>query len=251
MLPWRLNRTKGCWVLAAVLFDLDGTLLDIDLDSFLTSYFRMLGPTIASIPGSTGTPAESLAAVVAGTEAMAESHPGRTNQEVFNETFTAMTGLDLSGADATRIIDDFYGSVFPGLRSTEAPALGAHTAVATAERLGVRLALATNPIFPRAAIAERARWAELDLGRFDLVTSYESMEACKPLANYYRQIAAELGVSPTHCLMVGDDPVLDLAAADVGMRTFFVGSASPVVADWIGTLEDLADLLPRLVRDGD
>ncbi len=32
-----------------------------------------------------------------------------------------------------------------------------------------------------------------------------------------------LGVAPATCLMVGDDRALDMPAADLGMRTFYVG----------------------------
>ena len=49
--------------------------------------------------------------------------------------------------------------------------------------------------------------------------------------------------------MVGDDRSLDMPAADLGMRTFYVGRSKGVPADWSGTLEDLADLLPRLAEE--
>jgi FMN phosphatase YigB (HAD superfamily) len=45
--------------------------------------------------------------------------------------------------------------------------------------------------------------------------------------------------------MVGDDPVLDMSAADVGMKTFYVGDGDGVRADYRGTLSELADLVRR------
>jgi hypothetical protein len=45
--------------------------------------------------------------------------------------------------------------------------------------------------------------------------------------------------------MVGDDIALDLPASDVGMRTFLKGDARSS-ADYRGTLDDLAALLPLL-----
>jgi HAD superfamily hydrolase (TIGR01549 family) len=119
--------------------------------------------------------------------------------------------------------------------------------VVAARNLGLRVAVATNPIFPRIAVDHRIAWAGLDGIDFDLVTTYEHMRACKPQADYFVQVADELDVDPAECLMVGDDPRLDMPAADVGMRTFYVGSGNRVAADYRGTLTDLAALLPRLV----
>ena len=58
-----------------------------------------------------------------------------------------------------------------------------------------------------------------------------------------------LGVTPVSCVMVGDDRSLDMPAADLGMRTFYVGGDLGVPSDWSGTLDGFADLLPRLVED--
>lgn len=235
-------------MISAVLFDLDGTLLDIDIEPFLRDYFGLLGPVIAELLGNPEAVNDALGAVIAGTEAMAEPHPGRTNKSVFDERFCALTGLDLSRDPAARAVSDFYDDVFPTLKGTHGPREGASAALRKARELGLPVALATNPIFPLSAIAERARWAGFELDEFDFVTSYETMEACKPSPGYFRRVADELGVSPADCVMVGDDPVLDLAAADIGMRTFFVGPHDPVISDWRGGLADLVGLLPRIVQ---
>jgi len=49
--------------------------------------------------------------------------------------------------------------------------------------------------------------------------------------------------------MVGDDRSLDMAAADVGMRTYYVGPDERAHADWRGGLVEFAALLPRLTQD--
>lgn len=231
-------------VIKAILFDLDGTLLDIDLEGFLRAYFGLLGPAIERFSGLAAP--DAIAAVMSGTEAMCGSHPGVSNREVFNTAFHRASGVDLTEETAVEALATFYEEEFPALRAQHGPRAGSVDATSAATDAGVSVAIATNPIFPLEAVIERMRWAGLEAERFDLITSYETSEACKPLPLYYRRIASSLGVEPAECLMVGDDPVLDLAAADVGMRTFYVGSGSPPTADWSGNLTDLAGLISRI-----
>jgi FMN phosphatase YigB (HAD superfamily) len=229
----------------AILFDLDGTLLDIDIDSFLRTYFGALGASTQDrYPG-----VDVLGAILASTALMQSSHQQMTNREAFNADFLDRTGIDLDASEHSRVFEDFYRQVFPTLGKDFGPAKGARRAVTTALELGLRVVVATQPIFPRAAIEHRLAWAGLtDLGLRDL-TTYECMHSCKPQPEYFREAAAMAGHSPSDCLMVGDDRTLDMPAADTGMRTFYVGGGSAASADWSGDLDDLADLLPRLVAD--
>jgi len=232
-------------MLRAVLFDLDGTLLDIDLDRFLRSYFDALGPYVADVTGLDARTA--LGAVMSGTDAMFTEHLGATNREVFNDRFRELTGADLAAPRAVELLDRFYSETFPTLQHDHGPRSGGAGAVTAARQRGMKTALATNPIFPMAAIRERMRWAELNESCFDYVTSYEAMEACKPRPAYFAQTAAAIGVAPDECLMVGDDPKLDLAATNVGMQTFYVGIDAPgLEGQRRGSLADLTELLLSL-----
>jgi FMN phosphatase YigB (HAD superfamily) len=231
-------------VIRGVLFDLDGTLLDLDLDVFLRRYFAALGTVAAAhFPE-----ADVLPSILAATGAMQDPHPGLTNREVFFADFAGRTGIDLEGDWG--VFEDFYRDVFPALGDGYGPAEGALAAVEAARAFGLRMAIATQPIFPRAAIEHRLAWAGLSHADFDAVTTYEVMTACKPLGEYFRQTAAMIGCEPEECLMVGDDRSLDMPAADVGMRTFYVGSSPGTHADFGGTLGDLPDLFARLTGGG-
>lgn len=242
-MPHSLTRLEGGCV-RAVLFDLDGTLLDIDIEAFLRVYFGALGPVLSDITGLTVQ--GSIDAVIVATRAMAHPHPGRTNREAFDACFCEATGVDLR--NSVDLIRDFYRDVFPGLGSGLVAMPGARRAVDTAHEAGLLVAVATNPIFPAAAISERIRWAGLGDVSFELVTTYENMHACKPDAAYFKEAAAMLGVEPSACLMVGDDVSLDMGAASVGMTTFFVGAGRNHGADYSGDLTDLAELIPRLAE---
>ena len=199
-------------VIQAVLFDLDGTLLDIDLGRFLREYFTALGPVVAEVLGLED-PQDGLKVVLAGTDAMSLPHPGRTNREAFNARFHELTQTDLNLEEYALPFERFYRDVFPGLRRDFGPMRGARGALQSCHELGHRVAIATNPIFPRSAIDERMRWAGISDVEVHVITSYEEMHATKPDASYFAETAAMLGVEPGDCLMVGDDRSLDMPAA--------------------------------------
>ncbi|MCK8113995.1 HAD family hydrolase [Anaerosoma tenue] len=229
----------------AVLFDLDGTLLDLDLDAFLRRYFVALEDAARPIFASDGERSVFMESLTHSVRAMMDPHPGRTNRDVF---FAHM--LERSGVDMELhwpVFESFYAEVFPTLVGAACPAKGARRAVSTAIDLGLRVAIATNPIFPRVAIDHRLRWAGVHDLPVQVVTTYEQMLACKPLAEYYRQTCEMLETDPRDCMMVGDDRALDMPASDIGMQTFYVGPHKGVPADFTGDLDDLADLLPRLL----
>lgn len=226
-------------MLQAVLFDLDGTLLDIDLPRFLRVYFGALGPVLAEMTGLSSE--QAIAALMDATRSMMTPHPDRTNRQAFDERFQELTGADLAIDRGS--IADFYGRVFPSLGDGIGPMPGAREAVDAALEADLRVAVATNPIFPAQAVRERLRWAGLADVPFDLVTTYEHMHACKPEPEYFLEVAGLLEVAPEDCLMVGDDPALDLAAADVGMTTYFTGAPIDERADHTGDLLRLRSLL--------
>lgn len=233
-------------MLTGVLFDLDGTLLDIELDPFLHDYLRALGPYVAQVLDNGIDGDEAASAVMVGTSAMSRPHPGRTNRQVFNEEFERVTGADLSRPVFMQALERFYDDVFPALGGELRGFDGAVLAVQTALDLGLKVAIATNPIFPLSAVKTRMRWAGIDGLAVHEITSYETMEATKPHPAYYFQTAARLGVSPHECLMVGDDRILDMSAADTGMRTYYVGARPFSACDWSGSLTELPALLKRL-----
>ena len=92
----------------------------------------------------------------------------------------------------------------------------------TVKACSLRTALATNPIFPRAATERRIAWAGLDTSDFELVTTYENSRFCKPNPDYYRDVMQALGVCPEECLMVGNDVAEDMVVKTLGCRVFLL-----------------------------
>ena len=229
-------------IIRGVLFDLDGTLLDINIDEFLERYFAALIRYMAQEVAPGVELALLRQSLHEATRAMLAPHEG-TNREAFNRRMLQVSGIDLDLPDAAQRVHEFYVDIFPSLREGAGPNAGSSQAVSAVLEAGLPVAVATHPLFPAAAIEERLRWAGLEPSHFDAITTYEVMEAAKPAGRYFIQTAQLIGLAPHECIMVGDDAELDLPARHVGMRTFHVADTPGSGADHHGTLRDFVSLL--------
>ena len=205
-------------MIRAVLFDLDGTLLGNDMERFMPAYFDRLQAFIAPL-----YPPERFldALLVAMREAIRRPDPRRTVWERFVEAFERETKqpMDFWMPLFTR----FYAEVFPSLRALTECRAEARLLVERARARGLRIAVATNPVFPEVAIRQRIEWAGLGDVPFDWITTMENMRFTKPWPEYYLEVAERLQVPPEACGMIGNDWKQDIEPAEqVGMRTFWV-----------------------------
>lgn len=229
-----------------LLFDLDGTLLEVDMDEFLPAYLKALAPRAARAMD----PRRFASDLMAATEVMVRNEdPSRTNEEVFISDFFPRTGLD--PAEWMPIFDDFYRTDFQALRSLTAPRPSARPLLERALEKGYEVVVATNPVFPRVAIESRLAWGNLAGLPFRLITSFEVMHFSKPNPRYFAEILELVGRRPEECVMVGNDAAEDMAACRTGMKTFLttegrVGQPSPACPPtWEGTLDDVLDRVER------
>ncbi len=200
----------------AVLFDLDGTLLPLDQDEFIKTYFGLLAQAMAPhMP-----PERLMPAMTAGVGAMLKNDGTITNEAVFWRTFTAVYGEDV--ADKLPLFEAFYRDEFHVAKAVCGCNPKAAETVRRIKAAGFTVALATSPVFPMVATEARIGWAGLTTEDFALVTSYENSHFCKPAVGYYREVASSLGVLPEECLMVGNDMVDDIEAEKSGMKVFLL-----------------------------
>lgn len=205
-------------MLKAVLFDLDGTLLPMDQGVFAKTYFLKLMEYTCPLGYQ---PDEFMKGMKAGIGAMVGNDGSRTNYEAFWDAFSAVCGDRIRGDQAH--IDGFYVEAFDQIRAVCGfDPLAAETVRGLKDQ-GVRVILATNPIFPAVATQKRIRWAGLEPEDFELYTTYDNMSLCKPNPAYYREILARQGLSADECLMVGNDVAEDMIpAASLGMKVFLM-----------------------------
>jgi FMN phosphatase YigB (HAD superfamily) len=237
-------------MLEAILFDLDDTLLGNDTETFLPGYFDSL----SRYAGEVMDRKQFLRELLLGTRAMIESEePGFTNREVFWTTFCGRTGLEQ--AELEPHFQRFYRQEFGKLRSLTHALPEAAALVRTCFDLGLRVVVATNPLFPLDAIEQRLAWAGLPVAdnAFALVTAYENMHSAKPNPAYYQEILALIGCrQPEQALMVGNEWNNDIApAAAAGLLTYWVcqeGAEPPDPALPLTASGNLATLHRRLAE---
>lgn len=229
----------------AVLFDLDGTLLPMDMQVFTKAYFKELYISLAKY----GVSAERLIeALWAGTAEMVKNDGSCSNEKRFWDKFLPMTGI--VSETISEETNYFYSHEFNKARVVTAPNPLAVEAVAAARRGGRKVILATNPLFPYPAQLSRISWIGLCEDDFELITSYESDSYCKPNPKYYLEICKRIGVEPEDCLMIGNDVKEDmLAAAEVGIDGFLVTDCMiPADKPWNGPRGSFSEMLEMLKK---
>ncbi|MDO5399336.1 MAG: HAD family hydrolase [bacterium] len=204
-------------MITTVLFDLDGTLLPMDQDEFAGAYFKELIKKVAPLGYD---PKKLVGDIWAGTAAMVMNDGSCTNEEAFWKKFVSIYGEKC--LKDRPIFDEYYRNEFNNVQSSCGFNAKAAEAVRHIKESGYRAALATNPIFPGDATRNRIKWAGLNPEDFELYTTYENMNYCKPNPKYYLDVTEKLNVKPEECLMVGNDVTEDMVAATLGMKVFLL-----------------------------
>lgn len=201
----------------AVWFDLDGTLLPMEQEAFVKRYFGALAQKLAPYGYE---PKALIDAIWTGTEAMVKNDGTCPNETRFWETFAAIFGERVYGD--MPVFEEFYEKEFDVARSACGYNEKAAETIRVAKKLGLRTALATNPLFPAVATRKRIAWAGLNEADFEVVTTYENSRYCKPSPAYYRELLDTLGLSPEEVLMVGNDVGEDMVAKSLGIKVFLL-----------------------------
>lgn len=213
----------------AICFDLDGTLLPMDIDVFMNEYFQR----IAKFAGERGLDAELfMKALKSGTKAMVMNESDEVEKDVFWSEFARVYDEDhLAGAqmtldDVKDIADDFYKDDFRNIGDGFEPNPLVAKTVDLLIKKGYPLVLTTMPMFPLAAVCHRLDWAGVDPASFQRITTYENSKSVKPRQTYYAENLAAMGLHGDEVLMVGNNTIEDLAFMDLGADAY-------LVTDWL------------------
>ena len=151
-------------------FDLDGTLLPMDQDQFVHSYFSRLAKKMAGKID----PKQLVETIWKGTAAMVGNDGRSTNEQVFWQIFDVLTGLHHETLEEEFL--DYYRNEFNEAIEACAPTPLANQIVNRMKEKGYTLVLAEiNPTFLRIGHGKtgiRWEWTP-DLNDFDWITTFE------------------------------------------------------------------------------
>lgn len=225
-----------------LLLDLDDTLIDTNLDTFVPAYFQALGEHL-----STRVPSDLMFhALVRGMSVMNESEdPTQTLEQIFDSSFYETLGMQKEELKDT--LDDFYDHIFPTLEVHTQKRVETASFIEWALMRGFRVAIATDPFFPRKATYHRIRWAGIDPDRVELISTFEHFHFSKTHPAYYAEVLGRLGWPEGPILMVGNDVTRDLEPAHrLGLATYWIDGDSTSSPGFEAGRGKLSELRPWL-----
>ena len=203
-----------------LLFDLDDTLLDNPIETFLPEYTRGLADRLQS----SIDPRVMVPQLMAATKAMVQNlQPGLSLNEVFDEAF--YPALQIQRQAVQPDLDKFYAEDFPALQRLTRRFPEAIQSVDDALQRGYRVAVATNPLFPKTAVLQRLVWAGLPADEYpwQSIPCFEDFHFAKPHAEFFAELLGQIGWPDGPVIVVGNDFENDIRPAQqLGLASFWV-----------------------------
>lgn len=203
-------------MLNTILFDLDGTVLPMDLDRFVKSYFGGLALHLKELI----EPAKLTKIMMECTNLMITNTEAISNQDVFMERFEQLVDADRDLFLSK--FTEYYDTTFQDVKKTTWQNNDIIESVKILKEKGYTVALATNPLFPMKANHHRIKWAGLLPSDFSYISSYENNNYCKPNVQYYEEVLSKIGKTPKECMMIGNDMFEDTIASKIGIQTYII-----------------------------
>ena len=245
-------------MIKAVLLDLDNTLLQNPDRRFATALLPALEAHFQRRGGRGG----AAAAYRRGIQVLGNASEGCAT---VLERLVACIAQDLEQAQAeseSAFITFFASAGYDALQALTMPQAYAQALLTEVLQQGLLVALATNPIYPAAAIDRRLDWAGLGEFRDALafITTAENVHAAKPSQAYFAETIARLSVEPDEALVIGDSQLNDIMPARaLGLHAWHVNAETGLLPhlqtlqspDWQQNLPDHvldADTLPAQFR---
>jgi len=229
-----------------ILFDLDGTLLPMDMEKFTNIYFREMGIHFHGV----FDPKVLMSNVWESTKVMVKNTELRTNEDVFWEDFSVRLG-DHSDHIKENFME-YYETGFQKVKASTTQSEAMINAVKHLKEQGYEVVVATNPMFPRPAIHDRIRWAGFEPEEFKYITSFEDNHYCKPQLAYYEEILKVLKRKPEECMMVGNNAQEDIIAGKLGIKTWLVTDCliddgkEKMESDYTGTAKEFYEFIKNM-----
>ena len=206
-------------MLKAVFFDLDGTLLPMDLQQFIEVYIKLLCKKMMEF----GYEPKLLAKTVYnGTMKMYGNDGSKSNEEIFWDYFASIYGNEKLKDKS--IVDEFYLNEFRETKLVCEENPFARKIIDFCKENNIEVYLTTNPFFPRQGTLTRMEFVDLKDDDFRLITTYENSRFCKPNSSYFKEILEDYNLDPNEVIMFGNDALEDGECSLMcGIKCYMVG----------------------------
>jgi len=243
--------------LKGILFDLDGTLLGVNMRRFIPAYLDALFNFFEDL-AERDRFSRVLRASIG--HLLASEEGGRTNEAKFLDVI--QSNLGIADNQFRERMDSFCLEGLDVLAPFIEPHPLARDVLNRCFDMGLKVAIATNPVFPRPLVDARLAWGGIIDFPYDWIASMENTRYCKPHPEFFLDVLATLELAPSDTLMVGNDTQHDLGARGVGIPVFLVDTwiedrlGGVFAVDLRGDLSDLLAFLDgthanAVVRGGD
>ena len=204
--------------ITTILFDLDGTLIRMDQDRFIELYFTAILHKLTELGYDEKTMYDALECAIRSTK---RNDGSVSNERRFWQTFNGCVGGE--NTDLAEALESFYRNEYSSVVSGScSPYDRALEILGVAKAKGLRLVLATNPLFPAVATYSRIRHGGMLPEDFEYITTYENSSYCKPNSGYFTELLDKLGLSPEECVMIGNDTRDDFCVLPLGIPLFIL-----------------------------
>jgi len=235
-----------------VMFDLDGTLgifnhkerLDVYL---LKSYSKKLSEAFSKEPAYV---AKVLLDVVADIK---KNPPMKLTvaDAMLNRISRA---LGVKRGELEIVTNEFYNNEFDELKKFYKPASGARKVVSEIFGMGLKVAIATDPIVRRIGVMKRLMWANVHDFPYCFISSADDNRAAKPHPYFYLEVLRKCNTDTSEAVMIGDRMDNDIIPArKVGIKTIYikrVKNESIANADYvINALEEVLKIINDVISN--
>lgn len=205
-------------MIKAIFFDLDGTLLPMDENTFIKAYFGLMCKHMSQF----GYEADKLVDTIwKGTYAMYKNDGIISNEDIFWNYFASVYGEDKL-LDKPKF-DVFYENGFLETKSICGDNPLAKKIIDFCKANVEYVILSTNPIFPYVGTKNRMGFVGLKPDDFDFVTAYENFSFCKPNPKYFMEILKKFNLKPDEVILFGNNTLEDgECALACGIKCYLV-----------------------------